>query len=331
MCRTVILVFSVLIALLAIFIVTQTPTKAYDWRFIPLHYDSEKRVVIPLPKYGFDPTEVAVPWKVLTILGHQVVFATEDGQMSDGADKVVLNGCAGGLVKVFPRPAELYDEMIHSPEYRKPAKWQDITTESFDGFLVPGGHDAGINQMLNSPLLMEKLRDFWPSGKPVAAICHGTLLPARAGLLKHNVKSTTLPKYLEWQAWTITKYLAGLGDYQMNTTYPLYTADEIRQSMADPDTQYIHGPFDLLAPLYPGTEFDHTHAFAVEDGSYISARFWGDAWVFSGLFARQLAELDTEAGQARLAEKWRYPIRKPDPNAKQCMMPANVVPPPSAH
>ena len=36
-------------------------------------------VLLPLPDTDFDVTEVAVPWKVLTRLGHTVVFATEHG------------------------------------------------------------------------------------------------------------------------------------------------------------------------------------------------------------------------------------------------------------
>ena len=36
-------------------------------------------VLIPAPSRDFDPTEVGVSWRVLTDLGHRVVFATPDG------------------------------------------------------------------------------------------------------------------------------------------------------------------------------------------------------------------------------------------------------------
>ena len=36
-------------------------------------------VLIPIPDRDFDPTEVAVSWRVLTRNGHRVVFATESG------------------------------------------------------------------------------------------------------------------------------------------------------------------------------------------------------------------------------------------------------------
>lgn len=37
------------------------------------------RVLIPLPAFGFDPTEAGVSWKVLTDAGHRVCFATPTG------------------------------------------------------------------------------------------------------------------------------------------------------------------------------------------------------------------------------------------------------------
>ena len=37
------------------------------------------RVLIPIPRRDFDPTEVAISWEVLTYLGHEVVFATPGG------------------------------------------------------------------------------------------------------------------------------------------------------------------------------------------------------------------------------------------------------------
>lgn len=43
-----------------------------------------KTVLMPLPEWGFDPTEAAVSWKTLTQLGHRVVFATPNGIPSDG-------------------------------------------------------------------------------------------------------------------------------------------------------------------------------------------------------------------------------------------------------
>ena len=38
-----------------------------------------KRIWMPLPDRDFDTTETAVPWKVLTRAGCEVIFATEAG------------------------------------------------------------------------------------------------------------------------------------------------------------------------------------------------------------------------------------------------------------
>jgi len=35
-----------------------------------------KKILLPLPTEGFDPTEVAIPWKVPAEVGHDVQFAT---------------------------------------------------------------------------------------------------------------------------------------------------------------------------------------------------------------------------------------------------------------
>lgn len=41
---------------------------------------------MPLPDRDFDVTEVAVPWRVLTTAGHEVVFASERAGASLAAD-----------------------------------------------------------------------------------------------------------------------------------------------------------------------------------------------------------------------------------------------------
>lgn len=39
-----------------------------------------KNILIPLPEYGFDPTEVSIPWKFLKDAGHSVSFTTPHGR-----------------------------------------------------------------------------------------------------------------------------------------------------------------------------------------------------------------------------------------------------------
>ncbi len=46
-------------------------------------------VLVPLPAYDFDPTEVAVSWQVLSAAGHDVRFATPWGQPARADDLMV--------------------------------------------------------------------------------------------------------------------------------------------------------------------------------------------------------------------------------------------------
>ena len=49
------------------------------------------RVLIPLPARDFDPTEVAVSWRVLSNAGDEIVFATPDGKPA-AADEIMVTG-----------------------------------------------------------------------------------------------------------------------------------------------------------------------------------------------------------------------------------------------
>jgi putative intracellular protease/amidase len=48
-------------------------------------------VLLPLPARDFDPTEVSVSWRVLVSRGHNVVFATPEGQPA-AADDLMVTG-----------------------------------------------------------------------------------------------------------------------------------------------------------------------------------------------------------------------------------------------
>src|SRR5579872_5504505 len=50
-----------------------------------------KIVLIPIPNLDFDPSEVAVSWRILTSRGHKVLFATPDGKAA-AADPLMLSG-----------------------------------------------------------------------------------------------------------------------------------------------------------------------------------------------------------------------------------------------
>jgi putative intracellular protease/amidase len=236
-----------------------------------------KTVLVPLPDRDFDVTEVAVPWRKLCDAGHEVVFATEEAGTLPCADPLLLTGVVFGRLGAEPEPKRFYDEMSRSGEFNKAIGWREIEPEAFDGLMLPGGHASGMRQYLGSTRLQEKVAAFWCLERPVAAICHGVLVLARARKdgrsVLHDRRTTCLPKYLERIAYFSTAWK--LGRYYR--TYPAYVEDEVREALAGPD-DFERGPRTLSKR---GTRTDHTHAFVVEDGRYVSGRWPGDAYLIA--------------------------------------------------
>jgi protease I len=58
----------------------------------------------------------------------------------------------------------------------------DLSAESFDGLVVPGGYAPDI--MRRSPKLLELTREIFEAGKPVAMICHAGWVPISAGIVR---------------------------------------------------------------------------------------------------------------------------------------------------
>ena len=61
-----------------------------------------KKILIPIPSYGFDPTEVAIPWKILSEKNVGIVFVTPTGKKAS-ADSIMLNGKKLGIWKSLLR------------------------------------------------------------------------------------------------------------------------------------------------------------------------------------------------------------------------------------
>jgi hypothetical protein len=97
---------------------------------------------------------------------------------------------------------------------------------------------------------------------------------ARSGVIGHS-RTTCLPKFMERSAFLATAWR--LGRYYR--TYPQYVEDEVKATLADPG-QFERGPRGTKR----GTADDDTHAFVVEDGRYVSARWPGDAYLFARRF-----------------------------------------------
>ncbi len=160
--------------------------------------------------------------------------------------------------------------------------WSEIEPRDFDGLVLAGGHAPGMRQYLGSAALREKVAAFWELSRPVGAICHGVLVLARStdpgtGQSVIADRSTTcLPKYMERSAFFLTAWR--LGRYYR--TYRSYVEDEVRAALSDPSL-FVRGPRTFAKR---GTARDNGHAFTVRDGLYLSARWPGDAYLFTSSF-----------------------------------------------
>ena len=243
------------------------------------------RVLVPLPDRDFDVTEVAVPWRLLTRAGHEVVFATERGGAPPECDPLLLTGVLFGKLGAEPEPRAFYAELRDDPSFRAPIAWADADVGAFGGLVLPGGHAPGMRQYLEGEAVFAAARAFFERSLPVGAICHGTVVLARTRAADGRSvlagrKTTSLPKYMERLAYFSTAWK--LGRYYR--TYPAYVEDEVRAALATPG-DYQRGPLTLSAR---GTEADDAPAFVVEDGPYVSARWPGDAYLFAKRFMARL-------------------------------------------
>jgi putative intracellular protease/amidase len=269
------------------------------------------RILIPLPALDFDPSEAAVSWRVLTGRGHEVRFATPEGTPAT-ADDIMLTGKGLGLVGPMLRAnadaRAAYSAMAADAAYRTPARWDQVNLAEVDGLLLPGGHRArGMRPYLESEVLQALVVQAFGVGLPVAAICHGVLLAARSQdpvtgrSVLHGRRTTALTWALERSADRIAR-LVRRSDPTYYRTYPdpagepegfMSVQAEVTRALARPD-DFLDVPADApdhrrkTSGTQRDTATDARPAFVVRDGSYVSARWPGDAHAFAATFAEVL-------------------------------------------
>jgi protease I len=242
---------------------------------------------MPIPNSDFDPTETAVPWKILRAHGHEVVFATPDGQPGR-ADPRMLTGeglaVFAPILRANADAVQAYGEMEQSQEFKHPISYEAMTARPFDAILLPGGHAPGMKEYLESSQVQAKVVEMAAQNKPIGAICHGVLVVARsrtaAGTsVLFGKRTTALTKPQELSAWWLTR--AWRDDYYR--TYPETTVeDEVRKAQP---REFDRGPWSVTRDS-PG---NLAAGFTVRDGLYLSARWPGDAHRFGTEFAALVA------------------------------------------
>ncbi len=248
-----------------------------------------KSVLIPIPTYGFDPSEAAIPWRLMSNEGIHIVFATPDGKEASG-DKVMLDGKKLGLWKPFLQARQdaitAYNEMVKSHAFLNPIAYDNIKEDEYDAIFLPGGHDKAVKEYLESKVLQQNIVRFFNANKPVAAVCHGVVLVARSinkdtgKSVIYEYKTTSLLKSQELLAYNLTRLW--LKDYYL--TYPgLTTEDEVRSVLSSPNN-FIKGP----TPLIKDSEKSLSGGFVVKDKNYLSARWPGDVYNLSNEFIKMI-------------------------------------------
>jgi len=244
---------------------------------IPPTLRAMAKVLFPLPDRDFDVTEVAVPWTLLREAGHDVVFATEAGA-PPACDPLLLTGVVFGKLGARADALACYRELERDPAFVAPRRWSACASDEFAALFLAGGHAPGMRQYLGSDEVQRLTAAFFTTPKPIAAICHGVLVAARSKTadgrsVLHGLRTTCLPKYMERSAYLATFWRRG----RYYRTYPAYVEDEVTAALARPE-DFERGPRELSRR---GTRDDDSHAFVVEDGRYVSARWPGDAYLIA--------------------------------------------------
>ncbi len=277
------------------------------------------QVLIPIPAQDFDPSEVAVSWQVLTRLGHRVRFATPDGRPG-AADQIMIDGIGldpwsrvpglrrfrliGALLRANGDARRAHAAMLRDPEFAHPMRWDDVAADTFDGLLLGGGHRArGMRTFLESEVLQRLVASFFAADKPVAAICHGVLLAARSKRADgRSVLYGRRTTALTWKQEKAASALAHVGRRWDRDYYRTYTETpgepegymsvqaEVTRALARPE-DFVDVPSDApfaarkTSGLARDTIDDDRAAWVVCDGTYVSARWPGDAHTFARRFA----------------------------------------------
>ena len=289
----------------------------------------QRKIIIPLSNFDFDPSEVAIPWQMLTNLGFQVEFATPDGKMAF-ADARMLSGegldvwgwiplvkkikLIGLMLRANKMARNAYQCMIKSNEFNQIKSFSELKTDDYLGLILPGGHASRVRPYLENKVLQSFVAEFFESKnsegqhKPIAAICHGVLVAARATSKSSNrsvlygKKTTALTWKLENSAWKLTKYFARFWEPNYYRTYIENKSEpyaywgveqEVKRSLKKPDDfldvdksdqQY----FLKTSGIIRDTITNSKPAWVVQDGNYFSARWPGDIHTVTKKFINAL-------------------------------------------
>ncbi|MGA1995159.1 MAG: DJ-1/PfpI family protein [Bryobacteraceae bacterium] len=115
--------------------------------------------------------EAMVPFQALLMVGH-VVHAVCPNKRTGDSVRTAIHDFEGD---------QTYSEK-RGHNFALNATFDDVRPEDYDGLVIPGGRAPEYLRL--NPRVLEIVRHFADSGKPIAAICHAAQILAAAGVLQ---------------------------------------------------------------------------------------------------------------------------------------------------
>src|SRR6056297_804820 len=131
---------------------------------------SSKRVLMIVGDYVED-YEAMVPRQILECVGHQLSVVCPDKRSGDTVATAIHD---------FEGDQTYSEKPVH--RFSITDDFDSIDLAFFDALVVPGGRAPEYFRL--NPRVLEMVRHFDDTGKPIAAICHGPQILAAAGVLR---------------------------------------------------------------------------------------------------------------------------------------------------
>lgn len=115
--------------------------------------------------------EVMVPFQALQMVGHTVHAVCPDKKAGESVRTAVHD---------FEGDQTYSEKPGHN--FALNASFDEIRAEDYDALVIPGGRAPEYIRL--NPKVLDLVRHFANSGKPIAAICHGAQVLAAAGVVQ---------------------------------------------------------------------------------------------------------------------------------------------------
>lgn len=111
--------------------------------------------------------------------------------------------------------------MSESEEWKHPLAWTapDFTLDPYDLVFLPGGHEKGVRQVIDSEAVHKLIAEYFPKTKKpgkkaIAAVCHGVMVLSESKSedgksVIHECVTTALPAFFEQVAYHGTRLFLG--------------------------------------------------------------------------------------------------------------------------